>query len=56
VNKCGTFGRNIEKKYLFRKAEIGDWVNYFSPAMIEKLSKTMEEKLSGSGLCFKTCS
>ncbi|QCD85696.1 desulfoglucosinolate sulfotransferase A/B/C [Vigna unguiculata] len=56
VNKCGIVGRNIEKKYLFRKGEIGDWVNYFSPAMIEKLSKTMEEKLSGSCLSFKTCS
>ncbi|BAT89343.1 hypothetical protein VIGAN_06027600 [Vigna angularis var. angularis] len=55
VNKSGTVGRNIEKKYLFRKGEIGDWVNYFSPAMIEKLSKTMEEKLSGSDLSFKTC-
>ncbi|ESW05672.1 hypothetical protein PHAVU_011G199900 [Phaseolus vulgaris] len=56
VNKSGTVGRNVEKKYLFRKGEVGDWVNYFSPAMTEKLSKTMEEKLSGSGLSFKTCS
>ncbi|XP_014503188.1 cytosolic sulfotransferase 15 [Vigna radiata var. radiata] len=56
VNKSGTFDRSFEKKYLFRKGEIGDWVNYFSPAMIEKLSKTMEEKLSGSGLSFKTYS
>jgi len=55
VNKSGTFDRNFEKKYLFRKAEIGDWVNYFSPAMIEKLSKIVEEKLGGSGLSFKTC-
>jgi len=54
VNKSGTFDRNFEKKHLFRKGEVGDWVNYFSPAMIEKLSKTMEEKLSGSGLSFKT--
>ncbi|CAJ1978320.1 unnamed protein product [Sphenostylis stenocarpa] len=57
VNKSETIDRNIiEKKYLFRKGEIGDWINYFSPAMIEKLSKTIEEKLSGSGLSFKTCS
>jgi len=55
VNKSGTFDRNFEKKYLFRKAEIGDWVNYFSPSMIEKLSKTIEEKLGGSGLSFNTC-
>ncbi|XP_047147090.1 cytosolic sulfotransferase 15-like [Vigna umbellata] len=56
VNKSGTFDRNFEKKYLFRKGEIGDWVNYFSPAMRDKLSQTMEEKLGGSGLSFKTCS
>jgi len=56
VNKSGTFDRNFEKKHLFRKGEVGDWVNYFSPAMIEKLSKTMEEKLGGSGLSFKTSS
>jgi len=34
VNRSGTLGRNMEKKYL---------------------SKTMEEKLSGSSLSFKTC-
>ncbi|QCD85683.1 desulfoglucosinolate sulfotransferase A/B/C [Vigna unguiculata] len=56
VNKSGTFDRNFEKKHLFRKGKVGDWVNYFSPAMIEKLSKTMEEKLGGSGLSFKTSS
>ncbi|QCD85698.1 desulfoglucosinolate sulfotransferase A/B/C [Vigna unguiculata] len=55
VNKSGTIGKNLVKKYLFRKGEIGDWVNYFTPAMIDKLSKTMEEKLGGSGLSFKTC-
>ncbi|XP_061348761.1 cytosolic sulfotransferase 15-like [Gastrolobium bilobum] len=53
ANKSGTFGRNFEKNYLFRKAEIGDWVNYLSPSMVEKLSKIIEEKLCGSGLSFK---
>jgi len=33
VNKSGTFGRTFEKKTFFRKGEIGDWVNYFSPAI-----------------------
>nr|AFK43741.1 unknown [Lotus japonicus] len=54
VNKSGTLGLNFEKKYFFRKAEIGDWVNYLSPSMVEKLSKIMEEKLSGSGLSFRS--
>ncbi|MED6211755.1 hypothetical protein PIB30_076676 [Stylosanthes scabra] len=53
VNKSGTFGSNFENKYLFRKAEIGDWVNYFSPSMVEKLSKILQEKLNGSGLSFE---
>ncbi|KAL2326317.1 hypothetical protein Fmac_025375 [Flemingia macrophylla] len=58
VNKSGTVGfiRNIEKKYFFRKAEVGDWVNYFSLPMRETLSKIIAEKFSGSGLSFKTCS
>jgi len=54
VNKSGVIGRGkIEKKNFFRKGEKGDWVNHFSPPMIEKLSKIVEEKLSGSGLSFE---
>ena len=55
TNKCGSFGWNIEKSYYFRKTEIGDWINYLSPSMVEKLSKIIEEKLSWSGLSFKVC-
>ncbi|ESW05669.1 hypothetical protein PHAVU_011G199600 [Phaseolus vulgaris] len=53
VNKSGCIFTFFEKKTLFRKGEIGDWINYFSPSMIEKLSKIVEEKLGGSGLSFK---
>jgi len=56
VNKSGTINFEIKKfenKLFFRKAETGDWVNHFSPSMVEKLSKIIEEKLSGSGLSFK---
>ncbi|KAJ1413467.1 Sulfotransferase domain [Sesbania bispinosa] len=53
VNKSGKFGRNFDTKHLFRKAEIGDWVNYLTPLMVEKLSNILEEKLSGSGLSFR---
>ncbi|KAK8464352.1 hypothetical protein PHAVU_011G188801 [Phaseolus vulgaris] len=56
VNKSGTINfeiKRFENKLFFRKAEIGDWVNHFSPSMVEKLSKIIEEKLSGSGLSFK---
>ncbi|KAJ1432599.1 Sulfotransferase domain [Sesbania bispinosa] len=53
INKSGTFARNFENKFLFRKGEIGDWVNYLSPSMVVKLSKVIEEKLGGSGLTFR---
>jgi hypothetical protein len=44
---------DFENKYLFRKGQVGDWVNYLSPSMVERLAKVMEDKLSGSGLTFK---
>jgi estrone sulfotransferase len=55
ANKSGIVGWKIEKKDYFRKAEVGDWINYLSPTMVEKLSKIIEEKISGSGLSFKVC-
>nr|ADX97329.1 sulfotransferase-like protein [Mangifera indica] len=53
ANKTGKSIKNFENKYLFRKGEVGDWVNYLSPSMVEQLSQIMEEKLAGSGLTFK---
>ncbi|KAL2337237.1 hypothetical protein Fmac_011683 [Flemingia macrophylla] len=53
INKYGTFARNFENKYLFRKGEVGDSVNYLSPSMAEKLTKVIKEKLDGSGLSFR---
>jgi len=56
VNKSGKSIKNFENKYLFKKGEVGDWVNYLSPTMVEKLTKLMEEKLSASVLSFKVFS
>ncbi|KAF3434253.1 hypothetical protein FNV43_RR25356 [Rhamnella rubrinervis] len=53
VNKNGRSIKHFENKNLFRKAEVGDWVNYLSPKMADKLSKLVDEKLRGSGLKFK---
>ncbi|OWM90052.1 cytosolic sulfotransferase 15-like [Punica granatum] len=53
VNKSGQSIMNFENKNLFRKAEVGDWVNHLSLSMEEQLSKVLEEKLGGSGLQFK---
>ncbi|XVE60982.1 hypothetical protein DITRI_Ditri06bG0004300 [Diplodiscus trichospermus] len=52
VNKSGKAIKNFENKHLFRKGEVGDWVNHLSPSMVEQLSKVMEEKFGGSGLNF----
>ncbi|RHN40331.1 putative P-loop containing nucleoside triphosphate hydrolase [Medicago truncatula] len=53
-NQSGIIGV-IDKEFFFRKGEMGDWVNYLSPSMIEKLSKVIKEKLSGLSLSFKGC-
>ncbi|CAN1344822.1 Cytosolic sulfotransferase 15 [Linum perenne] len=54
VNKVGKAIMNFENKHLFRKGEVGDWVNHLSPWMVDKLAQVMDEKLGGSGLKFKT--
>ncbi|KAM3378442.1 cytosolic sulfotransferase 15 [Capsicum galapagoense] len=56
VNKKGKGAiSDYENKDLFRKGETGDWVNYLTPSMFERLSNVMEEKLGGSGLTFTLC-
>ncbi|KAF9592135.1 hypothetical protein IFM89_012564 [Coptis chinensis] len=40
----------IENKNYFRKGEVGDWINYLSPSMVEQLDQVVEKKLHGSGL------
>uniref|UniRef100_A0A2N9F4N7 Sulfotransferase n=1 Tax=Fagus sylvatica TaxID=28930 RepID=A0A2N9F4N7_FAGSY len=56
VNKVGKSIKYFENKNLFRKGEVGDWVNYLTPRMVEKLTKVLEDKLGGSGLSFKVFS
>lgn len=56
VNINGISIKNFKSKYLFRKGEVGDWVNYLSPSMVKQLSHIMEEKLDDSGLSFKVLS
>ncbi|KAL9233833.1 hypothetical protein vseg_008778 [Gypsophila vaccaria] len=52
VNKKGNSILNFGNEGLFRKGEVGDWMNLLSMEMVERLSKIMEEKLGGSGLEF----
>ncbi|OVA12655.1 Sulfotransferase domain [Macleaya cordata] len=53
VNKYGQGTLSFGNKIFFRKAEVGDWKNYFTPAMAERLDCIIEEKLRGSGLVFQ---
>lgn len=52
VNKSGKSILYFDNKSLFRKGEVGDWVNLLSKEMVERLSTIMEDKLAGSGLEF----
>ncbi|XP_021752878.1 cytosolic sulfotransferase 15-like [Chenopodium quinoa] len=52
VNKDGKSILNFDNKGLFRKGEVGDWVNLLSEEMVERLSQIMDEKLAGTGLEF----
>lgn len=54
VNKNSVRPSGLPNSSFFRKGEVGDWANYLSPSMAENYLKIVEEKLSGSGLTFKT--
>ncbi|KAJ6944339.1 cytosolic sulfotransferase 15-like [Populus alba x Populus x berolinensis] len=54
VNKNSVRPSGLPNSSFFRKGEVGDWVNHLSPSMAENYLKIVEEKLSGSGLTFRT--
>jgi hypothetical protein len=54
VNKNGVRTSGLPNSSFFRKGEVGDWENYLIPSMAENYLKIVEEKLSGSGLTFRT--
>ncbi|XP_076897002.1 flavonol 4'-sulfotransferase-like [Bidens hawaiensis] len=51
--KVGQRVHGIENRLFFRKAEDGDWRNYFTDKMIEKIDKLIDEKLGDTGLVLK---
>ncbi|KAA8548434.1 hypothetical protein F0562_000118 [Nyssa sinensis] len=53
VNKTGKLRTGHQNDIFFRKGEVGDWTNYLTPAMAERMEKIMEEKLEGSGFPLK---
>ncbi|OVA16912.1 Sulfotransferase domain [Macleaya cordata] len=53
VNKTGKMPiSGFEYNTFFRRGKIGDYVNYLTSGMIERLDQITEEKLHGSGLKF----
>ncbi|XP_049403885.1 cytosolic sulfotransferase 12-like isoform X2 [Solanum stenotomum] len=52
VNANGKLSTGEENNAFFRKGEVGDWKNYFTIEMSEKLNHIIEQKFQGSGIKF----
>ncbi|KAL4307975.1 hypothetical protein GQ457_01G035050 [Hibiscus cannabinus] len=52
VNNKGLHTSGIPHKDFFRKGKVGDWSNYLTPSMVERLEKLIQDKLDNSGLTF----
>ncbi|KAK6775784.1 hypothetical protein RDI58_026785 [Solanum bulbocastanum] len=52
VNTNEKFSTGEAYNLFFRRGEIGDWKNYFTIEMSDKLNHIIEEKFQGSGLKF----
>nr|P52836.2 RecName: Full=Flavonol 3-sulfotransferase; Short=F3-ST [Flaveria chlorifolia]AAA33342.2 flavonol 3-sulfotransferase [Flaveria chlorifolia] len=57
VNKSGMHrpeeAHSIENRLYFRKGKDGDWKNYFTDEMTQKIDKLIDEKLGATGLVLK---
>ncbi|XAR54403.1 hypothetical protein NMG60_11029513 [Bertholletia excelsa] len=56
VNTSGECIPGLQNNAYFRKGEVGDWANYLSSAIAEKIKNLVEEKFKGSGIEFKMTS
>ncbi|KAK4436399.1 Cytosolic sulfotransferase 5 [Sesamum alatum] len=52
VNKSGSILFNVPNTSYFRKGEVGDWKNYLTPEMEDKINQTSRIKLHPFGLFF----
>lgn len=52
VNTNGKLSTGMENKLYFRRGYVGDWKNYFTIKMTEKLNHVIEQKFYESGLRF----
>ncbi|KAL4297551.1 hypothetical protein GQ457_12G032570 [Hibiscus cannabinus] len=56
VNKKGLSRFGTPHKDFFRKGQVGDWSNYLTPSMVERLEKLIHEKLDCSVICIRLLS
>ncbi|XP_048497078.2 flavonol sulfotransferase-like [Beta vulgaris subsp. vulgaris] len=50
VYKNGTVNKFLDHKDFFRKGEVGDGINHFTPDLVERMNKLTQQKLHGTGL------
>lgn len=50
VNTKGTLSSGEANNAFFRRGEVGDWKNYLSAEMVQKLDQITRDKFCGSGL------
>ncbi|KAL0297359.1 UNVERIFIED_CONTAM: Cytosolic sulfotransferase 14 [Sesamum radiatum] len=54
VNKTGDINGIAKNSSFFRKGQVGDWTNYLTPTMADRMKKLIDTKFEGSGLMFRT--
>ncbi|XP_017979818.1 PREDICTED: cytosolic sulfotransferase 15 [Theobroma cacao] len=52
VNMTGERPDGLKNSAFFRNGKVGDWVNFISPLMADRMKQLSEEKLGDSGLKF----
>ncbi|XP_052136416.1 flavonol 3-sulfotransferase-like [Oryza glaberrima] len=58
TNSTGNYQRlmkEVPSESFFRKGVVGDWANYVTPDMAERMDKYLAEKFHGSGFSFTDC-
>lgn len=53
-NANGMHVSGVKNSSFYRKGEVGEWINHVNPSIVERVENLIEEKLSGSGLSFKS--
>ncbi|KAL2895563.1 Cytosolic sulfotransferase 15 [Bienertia sinuspersici] len=53
VNKTGSMLKIVKNENFFRKGEVGDWTNYFTPSMVERINTLMQEHFGDTNLSFQ---